>query len=154
FTYIRGEPAELVKQTLFMVVVTLAGMVGVFAVEPFVGVAVYYFFAVLRPQYLWAWALPVVSWSGYVAWTTMVGTAWWLLSTDGPGSENGITRFSFAHLAFFTFGAWICVTYVTAQNQDVAWPWFVEYLKLFVMFGVASLVINRVWQLWTVYFLS
>lgn len=143
------------KQTLFMVVVTLVGMVGVFTVEPFVGVAVYYFYAVLRPQYLWVWALPEVPWSAWVAWTTIAGTAWWLVSAETQDSTNATTpRFSFAHKVFLTFGAWICITYVTAQNRDVAWPWLLEYLKLFVMFAVASLVINRVSQVWTVYLLS
>jgi probable O-glycosylation ligase (exosortase A-associated) len=144
-----------VKQTLFMGIVTLIGMIGSFTVEPFVGVAVYYLYAVLRPQYLWVWALPEVSWSEWVAWTTIAGTAWWLVSADTQGATNGTTiRFSFAHKAFFAFGVWICVSYVTAQNRDVAWQWLIEYLKIFLMFGVASLVISRVQQLWTIYVLS
>jgi probable O-glycosylation ligase (exosortase A-associated) len=141
-----------VKQLIFISALTLVGMVGAFTVEPFVGVAVYYLFAVLRPQYLWKWAqLPEVGWSAYVAWATIAATAWWLASSDTPRLQDGNPRFSFAHKAFFAFGAWICLTYTTSQNQDVAWPWLLEYLKLFVMFGVAGLVINRVQQIWWVY---
>src|SRR5262249_12067328 len=137
------------------IVVTLIGMIGACAVEPFVGVAVYYLFAVLRPQYLWRWALPMVGWSAFVAWTTIAATAWCLMSADAPVSLDGTTtRFLFENKVFFIFGSWICITYVTAQNHDVAWPWFLEYLKLFLMFGVASLVIDRVRQVWIIYLLS
>ena len=45
------------KQLLFMAAMTLAGTIGV-VYRPFWGVAVYYLFATLRPQYLWQWVLP------------------------------------------------------------------------------------------------
>src|SRR5436190_5652638 len=65
------------KQFFFLILLTLIGTVGVFAVSPFWGVAVYYLFAVLRPQYLWQWALePYVTlefpWSFYVAIATIL----------------------------------------------------------------------------------
>jgi probable O-glycosylation ligase (exosortase A-associated) len=161
-----------------MAVLTLAGIAGAFAVEPFVGVAVYYLFAVLRPQYLWQWALPAdIGWSGFVAWATLVAAGWWLMNGGGttpfvpasvaasndlraqvdrraPAARPQHGRFTFAHKAFFVFGGWICLTYVTAQYRDVAWPWFVEYLKIFVMFGVAAAVIGRIDQVWWIYRLS
>ena len=39
------------------------------------------------------------------------------------------------------------VTYVTAQNRDVAWIPFVEYLKIFMMMLAASAVLRHVSQL-------
>ena len=61
------------KQTIFMAVVTSWGVVGPIF-DPSIGVAVYYLFAVLRPQYLWQWALPPdISWSLYVALATIGG---------------------------------------------------------------------------------
>src|SRR5690348_8819064 len=138
-----------VKQTIFMTVVTLMGVVGAFAVEPFWGVAVYYLFAVLRPQSLWEWTLPSFGWSGIVAWSTIVATGWALLNDDrhrtsverridgegvvGGGRAGGAIgaagKLLFAHKAYLIFGVWISLTYVTAQNRDLAWPWFLEYLK-------------------------
>src|SRR5688500_4770200 len=114
------------KQTIFMTVLTLAGALGAFVVEPFVGVAVYYFFAVLRPQYLWQWTLPTsIAWSEIVAWSTIAATVWFLLTSPqaNVGDEHP-RRFSGAHKAFFLFGGWVCITYLTSQNQYVAWPWF------------------------------
>jgi probable O-glycosylation ligase (exosortase A-associated) len=169
-----------------MVVLTLGGVAGAFVFEPFVGVAIYYLFAVLRPQYLWQWALPEVGWSGYVAWATLGASAWFLL--NGERSETPVSlgmpvaiprgvpparlaravvaprpvatrepprsRLMFAHKAFYVFAAWICLTYLTAQSRDVAWPWFIEYVKLFVMFAVAALVLVRLDQVWWIYRLA
>jgi probable O-glycosylation ligase (exosortase A-associated) len=138
-----------------MAVLTLVGVVGTFAIEPFIGVAVYYFFAVLRPQYLWKWALPDdIGWSGFVAWTTLIVVVWQLMN-GRPEPPNGSgRRFSFAHKTFFVFGVWISLTYVTALNHEAAWQWFVEYLKLFVMFGVAAVTIRTVRQVWYLYALA
>jgi probable O-glycosylation ligase (exosortase A-associated) len=139
-----------VKQTLFVAALTLIGMLGALGAEPFVGVAVYYFFAVLRPQFIWAWALPEgYGWSGYVAWTTLFATI--LAALSGRFGTTGEQKYSATHKLFFLFGAWICLTYVTSQNKEVAWFWFLEYLKIFIMFGAAGLVIHRVQQIWWIY---
>ena len=62
------------KQLLFMLTATLVGTVGALVYEPFLGVAVYYLFGVLRPQAMWMWVLPPgISWSYYVAAATMIG---------------------------------------------------------------------------------
>jgi probable O-glycosylation ligase (exosortase A-associated) len=145
-----------VKQTIFMAVLTLVGVLGPFVVDPFVGLAVYYFFAVLRPQYLWLWALPSdIGWSEYVAWATIVATVWFLLTSQSAVADGGQQRrFSGAHKAFFLFVAWICMTYTTSLNQDVAWPWFLEYLKIFLMFAVATVVVRELRQVWWLYLLS
>lgn len=142
------------KQTIFMVLLTTYGALGAFVIEPFVGVAVYYLFAVLRPQYMWQWALPEVGWSAYVAWSTLLATVWWAMSRPPSPDERSEQRLSFAHKAFFVFGAWICLTYFTAQHPDVAWQWFLEYIKIFLMFAVASFVLTNVKQVWWIYRLS
>ena len=43
------------KQFLFMIVTAFLGTAGSFAWSPVYGVAVYYLYAVLRPQFLWEW---------------------------------------------------------------------------------------------------
>jgi probable O-glycosylation ligase (exosortase A-associated) len=127
-----------VKQTIFVSILMMVGALGALFVEPFVGVAVYYLFAVLRPQWIWEWALPRFEWTEVVAWPTIVATIWFLLNRP-----VGIQRppLSAAHKMFFAFGAWICLTYVTSENQEVAWRWFLEYIKLFTMFAIASVTV-------------
>ncbi|HTU91486.1 MAG TPA: O-antigen ligase family protein [Gemmataceae bacterium] len=143
-----------------MIVMTLAGTVGVYLVNPFWGVAVYYLFAVLRPQYMWEWSLPKdVSWSFYVAVAT-IGAA--LASAFGvrfgPAAEasegHSAPRLSLAHYAVLLFGLWIGVTYVTAQSQNAAYMWLIEYIKIFIMFAVAAVLTRTVRQVWSLFLLT
>lgn len=143
------------KQTVFLAALTAIGAVGSFAFQPFIGVAIYYLFAVLRPQYLWKWALPPnIAWSEMVAVPTILATGWFLLTQPAETPGETRRRFSGAHKAFLVFGAWICVTYMTSLDQDTAWPFFIDYLKIFLMFVVATLVIRNVRQVLWIYMLS
>src|SRR5262249_22149719 len=114
-----------------MIVMTLAGTVGVYTVDAFWGVAVYYLFAVLRPQFLWGWSLPQgVSWSYYVALATigaaLAGCFGVRFGRAAEGNETpSAPRLSPTHYTVLLFGLWICVTYVTAQNRDAAYPWLI-----------------------------
>jgi len=143
------------KQTLFMIALTVIGTFGAF-VEPFLGVAVYYFFAVLRPQYIWIWALPQeVRWSMFVA----VGTLAAMVMNSGSASavteaagtdlrQQEPRRFGPCHWAMLLFAGWVVLTYFTAQNRDAGWPWFNVYIKLFLMFFVSALLIRTLQQVW------
>ena len=61
---------------------------------------------------------------------------------------------SAAHKAVLLFGGWVSLTYFTARNQAQAYPYFIEYLKLFFMFWVAARVIRTVRQVWILYLLT
>jgi probable O-glycosylation ligase (exosortase A-associated) len=127
------------KQLIFMIAATLLGTAGVFLYDPFLGVAVYDFFAVLRPQYMWEWSLPKeVAWSYYVGLATIAAA---VLRPTGA-------RFTWAHWSVLLFGCWIGITYVTAHDHEVAYPWFMEYLKHFLMFAVSALLVHKLQQVW------
>ena len=136
-----------------MMALTAFGAVGAFVAEPFIGVAVYYLFAVLRPQSIWQWALPIgVSWSEMVAWATIAATGWYMLTSPRPQREGETyRRLTAAHKAVFAFGIWISFTYLTSRNQNAAWPWFIEYIKIFLMFAIASVVVHQLRQVWILY---
>lgn len=146
------------KQLLLMTVLTLAGTAGVFLYRPFWGVAIYYLFAVLRPQYLWEWALgSYVSrdfpWSFYVAVATILAALFQklgMLSTaqyESRGNPRGPVL-SLVHYTVIAFGVWVFVSYAFARNQDESYLWAVEYLKLFVMFVTSAYLIHTSRQLW------
>ncbi len=72
--------------------------------------------------------------------------------TAPPDLEGG-WRLSSTHQAVLLFGGWVSLTYFTARNQAQAYPYFVEYLKLFFMFWVAARVVRTVRQVWVLYLL-
>jgi len=151
------------KQLLFMAVTMFLGTAGSFGLSPVYGVAVYYLYAVLRPQFIWEWVelfgirLGEINWSLPVAVCTLVSTIIWRAGLWTPVSTikppwYGNPSFTRSHYLFLGFTAWICLTFVTAQSHAVAWPNFVEYIKIFVMFICAALVLRTVRDLWIIYF--
>jgi probable O-glycosylation ligase (exosortase A-associated) len=150
------------KQFAFTILATLVGMGGAVTLSPVYGLAVYYLFAVLRPQTLWEWVelggyrLDDFNWSFYVAVTTLIATAAWRLGLLAPARVAappwyGEPKFTRSHYLFLAFTAWISLTYVTAENRERAWPYFVEYVKIFVMFLCATVVLRSVRDLWVIY---
>ena len=100
------------KQLIFMIVMTLAGTFGV-VYRPFWGVAVYYLFATLRPQFLWEWVLPKdVQWSRFVSLATIAAAL--AVSTGHHsrryrrGSKEFGARFGRSQILIALFALWIC----------------------------------------------
>lgn len=141
-------------KTLLMLALTALGIGGCLAVSPFWGVAVYYLFAVLRPQFLWAYSLPDVAWSYYVAVAAMLTTFIWRFGVVlAPQRSRGFRApaFNVGHTAIMFFAFWVTVTYYNAISRRAAQFYYEEYMKNFIMFFVAALVVTSVRQLWILY---
>ena len=71
------------KQFAFMAITMFLGTAGSFGLSPVYGIAVYYLYAVLRPQFIWEWVemfgirLGEVNWSLPVAMCTLLVTLMW-----------------------------------------------------------------------------
>jgi probable O-glycosylation ligase (exosortase A-associated) len=146
-----------VKQTLFMIVLTAVGVLGLVPFGPIASVAVYYLFAVLRPQYLWEWALPQgVPWSQFVAVGAIVGAAGLAMGLLPLGSDDQppFRGFSRTHKLYLAFGIWACATYPASIDPETAWPRVLELAKLFLLFGVATFVIRTLRQVWALYLVA
>jgi probable O-glycosylation ligase (exosortase A-associated) len=148
------------KQLVFMVALTLIGTLGVYVISPFMGVFIYYLFAVLRPQYMWKWSLPEgITWSYFVALATMGAAFLGLLGVmdlrrKQLGQESSSHRLGLAHVAMLLFVIWIGVTFVTARSIETAYPWFEEYLKIFVMYLVSAFIVRTSRQLWALFVMT
>ena len=151
------------RQFAFMALMTFLGTVGSFVWSPVYGIAIYYLFAVLRPQFIWEWVefggaqLSDFDWSKYVAVATLVATALWRAGLFAPtrvaaAPWYGDPKYTRSHYLFLGFVAWISLTYATAISQDRAWPFFVEYVKIFVMFICATFVLRSIQDLWVIYY--
>jgi probable O-glycosylation ligase (exosortase A-associated) len=165
------------KQFAFMALTLLLGTAGSFVLSPVYGVAVYYMYAVLRPQFIWDWVelsglrLGDVNWSFPVAVATLAATVLWRLGLWTPFAAakapwHGNPRFGRSHYLFLAFTAWISLTYLVtlsglarevpgftmSERERVSRPYFIEYAKIFVMFVCASLVLRSVRDLWVIYY--
>jgi probable O-glycosylation ligase (exosortase A-associated) len=141
-----------------MFAATLFGTIGCFTISPFCGVFVYYLYAVLRPQFLWKWALneDFPFWSFYVAVATILAAVCCvcgLLPVTRSTGPEGPRRMQWtsAHSWLVVFGVWIGITTATAQHVDVAFIWFQEYLKIFGMYIVAAYLIRTAQQVWALF---
>ncbi len=125
------------KQLVFMLILTLAGMFGA-VIHPFYGVLLYYGLAFLRPQALWGWALPQgVRWSLIAALVTAGGIVLALPRKTWRLRFNGVA------VLILLFGLLVLVSVMLAQDPKLGQAWAVEYGKVFVMLIIASLVIDR-----------
>src|SRR5580700_9688273 len=108
------------KQMIFLALASFLGIAGSFTISPLWGIAVYYMYAVLRPQFIWEWVdgmgimLKDVQWSFAVASATLVATVLWrigLLYPIGALREPwyGNPRFTRNHYLFLGFVIWICL---------------------------------------------
>lgn len=134
--------AFLLKHFLLMLGVTVFTSIIATAV-PFWGVMLYYGFATLRPQALWAWALadaPQVRWSLTAMLIAMVTTLVNLPTILQTFRSNRVLTLLCGYAIL------MLLSMLTAFNPDTAWYWVQEYGKVFVMFVIASLVIQRYWQ--------
>jgi probable O-glycosylation ligase (exosortase A-associated) len=135
-----------------MIVTMAMAIVGSLLRGPVWALTIYYVYAVLRPQFLWQWALPEVPWSFIVACTVFA-----CLAMNPPGRPAGVEargsgpRFGAAHKAVLLFGTWICLTYFTARVQSTAYPVFIEYLKIFLMYAVGAFVLRTIGEIWTLF---
>jgi probable O-glycosylation ligase (exosortase A-associated) len=151
------------KQFAFMLVTLILGTAGSFALSPVYGLAVYYLYAVLRPQFIWkdhevlGMSLGEPQWSLYVALATLAATFLWRTGLFSPAKVAappwyGNPKFTRSHFLFLAFTAWIALTYVTAINHERALPFFIEYVKIFTMFICATFILRTVGDLWLIYF--
>jgi probable O-glycosylation ligase (exosortase A-associated) len=150
------------KQFAFLFVITAFGMFASFWWTPYAGVALYYWYAILRPHYLWQWALtdaPIaLPWSFLVAAAAIGGYLCWAGGLMTFGSrERSLMRyrpaFTVAHLMMMAFAAQILLSYIFSNNREHSEAWFGEYLKIFGMYFLASRVVRTPKQIWGLYVL-
>lgn len=147
------------KQLIFMIAVTAFGVFGAFASTPFVGFAVYVFYAVLRPQFMWRWSLETygqINWSLYVALATIAATVVFGPRAPRPGPGRcppSPVGFSAVHGWFFLFGVWLLVSYLQARYPAAGDLYMEDYAKHFLMYAIGVVVVRSVGQVWALFLL-
>jgi len=143
------------KHLILMILSTLVGVVGSFLGGPFFGILMYYVYAVVRPQFAWKHELPSLEfgWSYMVAMSAILATVVFrlgLLKMPSAGPTVGTRRpmWNHIHYAVLGFACWVTLSYWFAIDREAAEKYFVEYAKMFVIFFVACLSVQRLSQLW------
>ncbi len=130
------------KHFLLMLAVTLLGSAAAIVV-PFWGVMLYYGFATLRPQYLWEWSLsqsPQLRWSLTAGLVAVVATLVNLPTLLRTFRGNKVL------VLMLIYAVLMLLSLLTAFNTQTAAYWVQEYGKVFLMALIATLVIQRFWQ--------
>lgn len=130
------------KQTLFVIVAMLYFTARSF-VDPFWGVLMYYGLGVLRPQFLWKWALPEgVRWSLYAAIIAIVTALIHLKELK----KQKIVHPLFIPL-ILAFAICLVGSYIGAMNKDIAAHAGWEYCKILIMVLVSCFVLKKLWHI-------
>ena len=144
-----------------MVLMTGLGVAGGLVYAPFLPAAIYHFFAVLRPQYIWGTDLdPIVGpdfpWSLALALSAIVSAVVWRVSFwIAPHRYPGITlpRLNVGHYLFGFFALWITASYMNGEQPAAAERFFDDYRKIFLMFYITCLVMVTARQVGLLYIL-
>lgn len=108
------------------------------AFNPFIGVCLYWFFELVRPQHLFAFAGPMGPFSEALALGTLIG---WGASGFGNlrlGRATPVMFFLAAH------ALWALVASLASPEPDLSFVQFREYTKVWLMFVVAISLIDTV----------
>ncbi|MGL4421858.1 MAG: O-antigen ligase family protein [Gemmataceae bacterium] len=150
------------KQFVVLLMLSSYGMYASLYLSPYAGVAIYYLYAVLRPQFLWKWQMynaPVsLPWSAMVGGAAIVGYLAWASGLLSYGRRDlSLMRFraqfTIAHWLMMAFAFWVFLSYVFSNNQSTSENWFGEHIKIFVMYFLASRVVRTPRQLTGLYLL-
>ncbi len=137
------EDTFQMKHLIFLIAATVLGGFGAIY-HPFWGILLYYTLAVLRPQYLWNWALPMeLRWSLFAAIIVFVS----LMINAGRGFFR--LKLQLVPTLIVAFTILMMGSAVNAYDPQTAQYWAIEYAKILAMALIASVVIDRLWQVRT-----
>ncbi len=128
------------KQFFLLLTLTIAGGIAA-PYQPFWGLLLYYGLAVLRPQYMWEWALPVEwRWSLFAAAIVVFSV---LVNLHRVVIRGRITTITMLMLGY---GVTLLISCVAADNPAVAIRWGEEHAKILFIAIIATFFIDRVWH--------
>ncbi|MCC7407172.1 MAG: O-antigen ligase family protein, partial [Phycisphaeraceae bacterium] len=125
------------KQFVFLLAVIFVGGIGSMQ-HPFWGLVVYYFFASLRPQYIWSWSLPSDwRWSMIAAVMTFVACLW--------ASTKILRRARITPILVLMglFSLMLLGSFLTAHDPETSSWYAMEWAKILLMAMLTCLVVDR-----------
>jgi probable O-glycosylation ligase (exosortase A-associated) len=136
-----------VKGLIFTYALTYGGSVAAL-INPFYGLLIYVCFAIIKPDFLWSFSVPVGNYSRIIAIALLGG---WAIAGFGRW-DFGRAKLIVGSLVGFLF--WNAASAAVAANPAVAWDAVESLLKIVLPFVVGITIIDTVKQLkqlaWTI----
>ncbi|RIK80381.1 MAG: hypothetical protein DCC68_11150 [Planctomycetota bacterium] len=129
------------KGLIFTYALTYGGSLAAL-INPFYGLLIYVCFAIIRPESLWHWSVPVGNYSRIIGIALLVG---WALN------GFGIWYFGRARMIVFSLCgalAWMAFAAFWALDQQLAWSRVEEYAKIVLPFLVGMTTIRSLKQVY------
>ena len=129
------------KQLVILITILVLGCLGSLY-HPFWAVLLYYLLAVLRPQHLWDWALPV-------EWRWSLCSVLIVLMSLAANLPRIVSRLRVNAVGILTimFGSWLMLSMLTAFNPQTSLTYGTDIGKILLMALIAGIVIDRLWQI-------
>jgi len=128
------------KGLIFTYALTYGGsVISIF--NPYVGLLVYFCFAIITPEEMWWWAVPRGHYSRTIAISLLVG---WTLHGFGDLNFRRATPIIYSLVAFFGWA------YISGQNGEyplISWAFCVNFAKILLPIIVGISLINSVKRL-------
>ncbi len=124
---------------LLMAIFVLGGLGSMY--HPFWAVLLYYLLAVLRPQFLWEWALPVEwRWSLFAALIVLFS-----LVVNLPRILPRL-RINTVAVLMIVYSGWLMMSVLNAYDPGTAQSFGMDIAKVLVMALIATILIDSLWQ--------
>ncbi|MCE9552264.1 MAG: O-antigen ligase family protein [Planctomycetes bacterium] len=128
------------KGLIFTYLLTYGGaLVSLF--WPYYGLLIYICFAIVKPESMWPWAVPIGNYSRIVAIAMLLGWA-----GHGFGKWN-FGKASLTVYALIGWFGWGVVTAILGSDSAVGWMWVEGIFKIVLPFVVGVTIIESVDQL-------
>jgi O-antigen ligase len=127
------------KGLLFTYALTYGGS-AVALVNPFVGLLIYCSFAIIKPDALWPWSVPVGNYSRIIAICLLIG---WAGQGFGEWTFGRARAIAWALLGFF---AWSALSTVFVTEYQTAWIFVDNTSKIVIPWVVGITVIRTLSQ--------
>lgn len=121
------------KGLIFTYAMTYGGSV-VALFNPFYGLLIYICFAIIKPDALWHWSVPVGNYSRIIAIAFLVG---WAIHGFGTVSIRRARPILYCFLGYWV---WVAISTANSPNPELGWP-FVVYLGKIVLPFIAGLTL-------------
>ncbi|MEX2187362.1 MAG: O-antigen ligase family protein [Pirellulales bacterium] len=128
------------KGLIFTYALTYGGSLAA-VVNPFYGLLIYVCFAIIKPDYLWHYSVPVGNYSRIIAIALLVG---WAIAGFGRWDFG---RAKLVVAALVGFLVWNAASAAMAPNGEVAWNAVESLFKIVLPFVVGITIIDSVTQL-------